>query len=300
MDWLQHPRFANERTRAINQLRDDKYDFHRIKKVVFLCGGLASPRRDTLNAYFQRHIPDCLVFYAEAAWAVIASLTTSTNALAVEEKLADLADIVVIIVESPGTFAEVGAFAMSERLRAKLLPILDSRHRSRESFIATGPIRWVDAESTFKPTIWTDLDQILNATGELEERLSRLKKSTPTRVSDLLSSPKHVLFFVCDLVAVFGPCPRDHMVANLKDLLGARAPEVDIDLYLGLGRAMNLLGSFRVADRDMFFRVLDDGRLSSFQRRRHIDLSTLRAGVLSAMQACGLCDVVLAELARQA
>jgi len=300
MDWLRHPRFAKERARVIGKLRGDEYDFRRIKKVVFLCGGFQSARRDTLSTYFERYVPDSLVFYAEAVWAVITSLATGANALAVEEKLAALADIVIVIVESPGTFAEVGAFAISQPLRAKLLPILDARYKGRESFIETGPIRWVDTDSKFKPTIWADLDQILTATDEVEDRLSRLAKSTPTRVKNLVSSPKHLLFFVCDLVAVFGPCPRDHIAATVTELIGSRADEVDVDLYLGLGKAMKLLGSFEFAGREMFFRMLNEGHLSSFQRRRHIDLSTLRSHILSAMQACDACGPVLAELAKQA
>jgi hypothetical protein len=300
MDWLRHPRFASERARVIDQLRVDQYDFRTIKKVVFLCGGYQSQRRDDLNAYFQRHIQNALVFYAETVWAVIAASATSANALKVEERLADLADIVVVIVESPGTFAEVGAFAISDPLRKKLLPILDAQHKGRESFIETGPVRWVDTDSKFRPTIWTDLDQILTAADQIESRLARLGRGSPTRVTDLGSSPKHLVFFVCDLVAVFGPCPREHIATAIQDLLGGGANAVDVDLYLGLGKAMRLLGSFDFEGREMFFRVLNDGRLSSFQRRRYLDLSTLRAHMLSAMQACVICEPVLAELARHA
>ena len=299
MDWLHHPRFARERSRIIEFLRQDQYDFRKIKKVVFLCGGRVSIRRDSLNAYLERHVPDVLVFYAEAVWAVIASFTASANALAVEEKLAALADIVIVIVESPGTFTEIGAFAISDPLRAKLLPILDVRRREDESFINTGPVRWIDADSKFRPSIWVDPEQILAATDQIEERLRRLPKSTPVRIQDLSASPKHLLFFVCDIVAVFGPCPREHVAASVSDVLGSTGGTSDIDLYLGLGKAMKLLSSFTLNGCEMFFRVLNDGRLVSFQRKRHIDLPTLRSRVLSAMQACSACEPVLAELVRR-
>ncbi len=298
MDWLHHPRFARERRRVLDQLRRDRYDFRRIKKVIFLCGGFRSTRRDTLNAYLERYSEDCLVFYAEAVWALIASTVPAANALAMEEKLAALSDIVIVIVESPGTFAEVGAFALSGPLREKLLPVMDVAHRGGDSFLSTGPIRWVDEESRFRPTIWTNLNQILLAAGEIDDRLKRIPKTKPMRVLDLEASPKHLIFFICDLVAVFGPCPREHIVGAVAELLPPGV-HIDVDLYLGLGKAMKLLRSFQSEGEEMFFRVLVDGKLLAFQRRRHLDLSTLRSHILSAMQACAPCAPALAELDRQ-
>lgn len=296
MDWLHHPRFAKRRAHVLEVLRHDEYDFRSIKRVVFLCGAHLSPRRDALNKYFQRFADTALVFYAESVWAVISAAMPAANALEVEGQLADLADIVIILVESPGTFAELGAFANSERLRAKLLPILDVRHEGADSFLVTGPIKWVNSASKFAPAIWTDFDRVLLASSQIEERLARLGRSRPAKIkhAEMLGNPKHLLFFVCDLVSVFGPCPREHIDDCLSVLLGTPAT-ADTGLWLALGKAMGILSSFDFEGRDMFFRVLDGGRLLAFQRKRRIDLPTLRSEVLSAMQGCEACSPVLAE-----
>jgi hypothetical protein len=300
MDWLHHPRFSRQRLQAIERLKHDEYDFLRIKKVVFLCGGYQSPRRDALSQYLERNTDDTLVFYAEAVWAVIATGVPTTNALAVEEKLAQLADIVIIFVESPGTFAEIGAFALSDPLRAKLLPILDQSFKANESFLTSGPVRWIDKDSKFAPPVWTDFDKVLVAADAIENRLARIPRGRPASMNatDLMNSPKHLLFFVCDLIGVFGPCPIEHVSDTMVELLGPAAVHVDVSLYLALGKAMRLLESFAFDGREYFFRRLDEGRLPAFQRKRHIDLPTLRSQVLSAMQGCGPCIPVLAELAR--
>jgi hypothetical protein len=299
MDWLRHPSVARERSRAIAALRNDKYDFRRLKKVVFLCGGQGSTRRDDLRSYFARHVDDAMVFYAEAVWPIIAAAVGSANALEVEERLANLADICIVIVESPGTFAELGAFAMSAPLRKKLLPILDSKHFGAKSFLETGPVRWVDADSNFGPSIWTDLDTILTAISEIEDRFGRLGKSRPGRVEVVAASPKHLLFFVCDLVSVFGPCPAAHVAGAVNEILEIDLPQGEVAFYLALGTAMGLLGNFLSGGVELFYRRLQDGALIAFQRKRHIDLATLRASMLSAMQSCRLCELPLAELARQ-
>ena len=295
MDWLHHPRFARQRAEAIRRLKHDEYDFLRTKKVVFLCGGFESRRRDALSKYLARFADDTLVFYAEAVWAVIAEALPNANALAIEEQLAALADIVVVVVESVGTFAEIGAFALSAPLRSKLLPILDGAYKNTDSFLTTGPIRWVDNDSLFGPSIWTDFGQILVAASEVQDRLSRIARSRPARISSaaLLNSPKHLLFFVCDIIAVFGPCPMTHISDTVHRILETH---IDINLYVALGKALRLLGSFPVAGMEHYYRRLEDGRLLAFQRKRRIDLATLRSQVLSAMQKCEPCIPVLTEL----
>ena len=106
-------------------------------KIVFICGGDESycKNRAKLETYIQNHLPKYLTFRAENAWAVISEHFNSdksnkeTNALALEEWLADFSDIVIILVESFGTVAELGAFSLSPVLRKKLIPILDKRYK---------------------------------------------------------------------------------------------------------------------------------------------------------------------------
>ena len=145
--WLNHPRYVPTRERLIGYLQSDRYRFRRLDPVILLCGGADSSRRATLRDYLRRHNPKLSLFYAERVWEHIASRATR-GALKMEEDLAHLADLLIIIVESPGTFAELGAFSLSESLRLKLLPIVDTAYRHEQSFIATGPLRWIDAEST--------------------------------------------------------------------------------------------------------------------------------------------------------
>jgi hypothetical protein len=129
LPWLEHPAYVKIRERLIGYLRSDKYRFRGLGPVIFICGGANSAPRDTLRDYLNRHFPDISLFYAEQVWLRIVP-SAGSNALEMEDYLGQLADMVVIIVESPGTFTELGAFSLSEPLRKKLLPILDSRDPS--------------------------------------------------------------------------------------------------------------------------------------------------------------------------
>jgi hypothetical protein len=110
----------------VRHLRPPKYRFRRLKSVVFLCGANGSKGRDALRDYLHKFTPNLNVFYAERVWQTIADLG-ERDALQMEEELAKLADLVIIIVQSPGTFTELGAFSLSPPLRRKMLAIVDEK-----------------------------------------------------------------------------------------------------------------------------------------------------------------------------
>ena len=298
MDWLRDFRVVRTRDDVLQELGRKEYNFRRnVGTVVFLCGAAESRARDRLKDYLIRYRPGCRVFYAESAWTTIVEHDTNANALDVEDRLASLADVVAVIVESPGTLAELGAFAMSPSLRRKLLLLLDARYRTELSFVALGPVKWVDNESDFAPSLWVCQDRILQSVQQIEQRLDRVPKST-RRIKDLTSSPKHLLFFLSDLVTIFGPVSVNQ-VGSLLSLLGLPCT-VNAAFHLGLGRAMGILRSFRLNDSEVFYRPLDsDHTLPAFQHtRRYISIPTLRACVVAAMQRCEPGRQALSQMAR--
>lgn len=288
MDWFHHPSYRAVCESVLADLKRKEHHFRKAGTVVFLCGGFQSPRRSRIREYLARNRPDCLNFYAEAAWLVVAESNPDANALEVERRLAQFADIVIIVVESPGTFAELGAFASSPDLRAKLLPILDSNHCDAESFINTGPVRWVDQESKFSPCIWGPHKRILEIAGQIEDRLDRIPTTHAKRVPSLRDSPKHLFLFICDIVAIFGPCSIEHIQFYISKVIDDPPSESESHLMIGLADAIDLLHSFNYAGTRLFYRPLENGRLPSFQyTKKYIHIPSLRAKILSVVQRVG-------------
>ncbi len=239
--WLQHPRYIRIREGLVQHLRPPKYRFRRLNPVVFLCGADGSKGRDALRDYLHKYTPNLSVFYAERVWQIIAGLG-ERDALQMEEDLAKLADLVIVIVESPGTFTELGAFSLSPSLRKKMLPIVDEKYRNETSFIANGPLRWIDHESTFRPAIFTDLDKILLAADQVQDRVGRIAPSHSTKLEDLAASPKHLLFFICDLISVIYPATLPMISGYLEDISPSIAASgINVPTLVGLAVAMNLL-----------------------------------------------------------
>ena len=60
--------------------------------------------------------------------------------LTFEEFLAEVSDCIILFVESPGSFCELGAFSYADKLFSdKLAIIIDKQYEGSESFIITGP-----------------------------------------------------------------------------------------------------------------------------------------------------------------
>jgi hypothetical protein len=292
--WFDHPAYRPLRDELIAVFKSRSVAFGRLKNVIFLCGGFQSPRRDFLFQYLKKWATDALVFQADDVWARIAS-STSLNALAMEAQLADLADAVIIIVESPGTFAELGAFSNSGPLRRKLLPILDKRYEQSQSFINTGPVSWVNADSVFKPALFVDLDSILLAADEITGRLARLNPMSRERVKNLAEHPKHLLLMLRDIVGMIGPVSAHHVEQYVKAILDADPPHV-LSL-LGLAESLQLLESGRVGNETYYFvRITDD--YHPVVRKQFFDLPTERAKVLEVLQRIDSARAALSLLSR--
>ncbi len=286
MTWLKHPKFIRVRDSVLKALTEKERHFRKINSVIFLCGGRSSKPRERLSQYISSQAIPSLIFSAEDVWTILAK-QAKFNALEMEEQLAQLADLVIIIVESPGTYTELGAFSLSESLRKKLLPILDPIYAGDGSFIETGPIRWVDSDSDFSPSIWVNLNTILDASPEIDDRLGRLSKPSMTRITDLSKSPKHLLYFICELAGIFGPCPIDHIQFYVKEIIGEINSD-QISLLTSLANAMNLINSLvSSSGESLFYQPLSNGKLITYRLTPYFTLPSLRAKVLSVMQTIG-------------
>ena len=285
--WLQHPRYLRHREGLVKRLQPPKYRFRLLNPVAFLCGANKSEGRDAIRDYLSKFHPSVSVFYAEKVWEVIAALG-ETDALQMEASLAELAELVIVIVESPGTFTELGAFSISKELRKKLLPIVDEMHRHNDSFISNGPLKWIDSESDFAPTIYTDLRGILLAGKDLEDRIKRIPKPKRTKIEDLATSPKHLLFFICDLVSVIYPAPIS-LIASYLDQISPSVSTggINIGTLVGLAVAMGLLRPVEVktgAHKETYYIPTDRVDASHpFHRSPFLYLESQRAAYTSVL-----------------
>lgn len=113
-------------------------------KFVFLCGKAYrdgeydETNRGITQKYLCRKSDDVFIVLSEKLWED--SFDSNIDLLTFEEFLAEVSDSIILFVESPGSFCELGAFAYAEKLFSdKLIIVIDEKFRGDKSFIITGP-----------------------------------------------------------------------------------------------------------------------------------------------------------------
>jgi len=113
---------------------------------IFLCGAsckntdsIRNKVRNSIHSSESR--TSVRIIYPEDLFEELLSTRSNVNMLTLEHQLADSVNAVAIVVESPGTFVELGAFSSHDKLARKLITIIDAKYKHGRSFINTGPVR---------------------------------------------------------------------------------------------------------------------------------------------------------------
>jgi hypothetical protein len=155
------------------------------KKLVFVCGGksnggglLPTSLREALLGHVtengrQNQLGDSEVILAETAMNAL-DQSAFTNLLALEEFIAAVVDAILLIVESPGSMCELGAFVKTSEIREKLIVVMPSDYINDASFIKSGAIRYLK-ENHSNPQVY-GYDWGHDENGKLTVPLYTLKK----------------------------------------------------------------------------------------------------------------------------
>jgi len=156
--------------RISNKIRDDIYQpAYNCKTTVFL-GGTDSTHKNKI-----RH--EIAAALESRFWTnIIHPEDLSDELLYFERLLADSVDAIVLIPESPGSFAELEAYAKDEKLRSKLICIIDKKYKKDKSSINQELLKLVKKGNRFG-LLYIDPNQIDRGIGKLISALKKMKKS---------------------------------------------------------------------------------------------------------------------------
>ncbi len=255
--------------------------------VIFTCGASSgTPRsaREQLLEYATGHFRHGTFFRAEDAFPVLMK-SRKSDLLTIEHLLADYADCVVIINESPGTLSELGALASNEKVVKKLLVINPQEYRGRPSFINRGPIAKVDSRSRFKTTIHVDLSSVSLHFDDIFKRIETnavRKRPLPVDFSKAdswkKSDGKLRLLLLQDLLNLFCPLSTNELFRLMKTCFPNEYIKFDVELGL-------LVATHKVQSLDEFFVT----SRSCAQHSYHIEYREwlgLRKKVVDLYRAC--------------
>ncbi len=238
-------KFINDLKAALSQ---EELFLRAVNQIVFLFGAQKSPTqntaRDTFFLYSQKYLPKYKFLLAEDFFKIYNN--KQKDLLSIEEELAQFTDCVLIMLESPGTIAELGAFAMNNTLAEIILAVNKIEHRNEKSFINLGPLSKIEKMSKFGKVIYTDFDSILTASDLISNRLemSLRKKAQRINLSAITDfnakrNRKYKMLFLSDLISMFAPININEIYTLLFELY--RSKYFNIEFEISLLKSLNMI-----------------------------------------------------------
>lgn len=112
---------------------------------VFLCGGANKDNiRNRTRVILERK--QLQILYPEDLFMEMLNRNKKSDLLEYENFLAENADIICVICESMGSAVELGAFVQNERIREKMVVVINQKYSRDKSFIMMGPVKHIQKE----------------------------------------------------------------------------------------------------------------------------------------------------------
>lgn len=201
-----------------------------------------------------------------------------SNLMSFEKELASICSLVVIILESEGALAELGAFSQLSELSEKIIAIRSSLYANHPSFINLGILRFITAqnETAVKSYPW-DIKNPATISREItqdvihdiQEELAKQPQSQSLK----LNQNSHVIVVICEFVRLFTAL-KEHEIFEYLQLLGVATTR---DLLRG---QLFLLTEFRIIRKqeysDAVFYMRSDEpyhklRIALKDKKAHVD-----------------------------
>ena len=126
---------------------------------VFVCGGSITEHgftdrdyqepkslRDIVAFVFRDQLKRKNLILAEEAFNNSIFQENNEGLLDFEEIISSFSTAVVVILESVGSYAEIGAFSVNSEIRSKLYAVIEQQYSDANSFIVAGPLRLISEE----------------------------------------------------------------------------------------------------------------------------------------------------------
>lgn len=161
------------------------------KTTIFLCGADLSLKDKIRYQIAMLLTKDFLgmlyydIVFPEDIFDELLYSSQRGDLLSLENMLAESVDVIVIIPESPGSFAELGAFANDRNLREKIVCIIDKKYKKDKSFVNEGPVKLIRKVNK-NGLIFIDPLDIKSSFERLTSTLRKMKKQT-SKKSDKIS-----------------------------------------------------------------------------------------------------------------
>lgn len=238
------------------------------RSSVFVCGGKIDhdpAQRLSVRDLILKGLPDrnvlegARIVLAEEAKDALAQ-SNFDNLLDMEECIAAVVDAVLLVVESPGSVCEFGAFTKTDEIRKKLVAIISNEYANVPSFITLGPVEFINGKNdggVVEPVHWdhdaggVTIDNIARA-AIIEECRTQAAGNFAKREAIDPDSLGHTIFIVLAICHVL----RGAKLGEIKrcmEVLGFTLLEGTIRKYLDTLEVCGLIKTIRYTKKRIHY-----------------------------------------------
>jgi len=205
------------------RVHDEVYKtFHTYKTTLFLCGA-GKATGNSVREQIATHLSSSWfsyqydMFYPEDLFDELLLGPGHHDLLSLENILADSVDAVVLVIESYGAVAELGAFASNDKLRKKLACVVDAKYKRRKSFIQYGPLRLLRDKKEGE-IIYGDFSHVGRMIEPIRSAVSRIRRSTTKTAG--VTNVVQAHHFVLPCIFLLEPVTRETLITLVKNASG--------------------------------------------------------------------------------
>jgi hypothetical protein len=166
-----------------------------------------------------------------------------------ERHLAELASVIVIVLESAGSIAELGIFSTIEHHQDKLLIFVEESHYSKASFIKLGILDFLENTNKNRPEVYrwlqdhSDVFDHAAAEGYADELVDTVKNrankpSKGGRFSE--SNWLHKTLLILELIGLFRAIERNE-ISDYLEILGVQMDSIGLSQCLFILERLDLI-----------------------------------------------------------
>lgn len=261
-------KFEDRRVELLTSISIEESKVDLSNPIVFLCGGLVDVTDTSTDISVRNMLLTHLVSSNPALFDRIKLAedfkdwlhdAIYDNLLTFEDDIASISSLIIIILESAGSIAELGIFAANPKLKGKLLVFIQESHFEQDSFIKLGPLRHIDPnDDGFVCSYSWDEKNISSTLSpyliDIESDITEFLSNNPEQVQLEKDSSGHIAFLIYELVSIFKALKLTEIEAYLKQL-NFELSRVEIKRLLFLLNKIEFIDSRRRGKLDYYFSI---------------------------------------------
>lgn len=235
--------------------------------IVLLCGGKVKikerpddpePQIASLRHAITKNFPSGYELFRPEEITDWHSDGMFRDLMSFEAELANVCSLVVIILESVGSYAELGAFSQLPQLRKRLIAVQSNEYVNEASFVNLGILRHIKAnhESSIKSYPWTianpasiSPDVVADLISDIQDELNGLQKSQVIKTNQ----GSHAVAIICGIIELF-IAVKEHEILDYLEKFGFEMAKDSLKRKLFLLEKFRLIERHRYSDSDFYFR----------------------------------------------